>query len=56
MQEDTPKEQDNSTVLERPQVRHGSHRNLGLFSFSQSVLTRGLLLSGKTNVYMVLRH
>jgi len=29
---------------------------LGLFSFSQSVLTRGLLLPGKTNMYMVLRH
>ena len=55
MQEDPPKDQDNSTALERPQVHHGSRRNLGLFSFSQSVLTHGLLLPGKTHVYMVLR-
>jgi hypothetical protein len=53
MQEDTPQDQDNSTALEQPQVHHGSRRNLGLFSFSQSVLTRGLLLPGKTYVFMV---
>ena len=44
IQEDTPKDQDNSTALKCPQVYHGSRRNLGLFSFSQSVLTRGLLV------------
>jgi hypothetical protein len=56
MQEDTPKEQGNSTALEHPQVYHGSRRNLGLFSFSQPVLIRALLLPGKTHVYMILRH
>ena len=56
MQEDTPQDQDNSTALEHPQVHHGSRRNLGLFSFSQSVLTRGLLLPGKTYVCMVVGH
>ena len=55
MQEETPKGQDNSTALERPQVHHGSRRNLGLFSFSQSVLTCGLLVPGKTYVNMGLR-
>jgi hypothetical protein len=53
MQEDTPQDQDNSTALEHPQVHHGSRRNWSLFSFSQSVLTRGLLLPGKTYVGMI---